>query len=130
MDKFDEKWHDDAEAAVRAERFFRTEYHDRGMVKWQGFFLSDHTEDVQKYTNRRQFARIQQRMPELSAEKLSDILVHAYANHRRVRYQAADKIDNLIPPVITDIIIGLSDDKIIFENTTLPRDYLWWAEEL
>lgn len=30
----------------RAKRFLKTDYADRGMVKWQGYFLSDHTEDV------------------------------------------------------------------------------------
>ncbi|MCG0724137.1 DNA-directed RNA polymerase subunit beta [Lactiplantibacillus plantarum] len=24
-------------------RFFRHDYHDRGLMKWQGFYLSDHT---------------------------------------------------------------------------------------
>jgi len=32
----------------RAAYFFAHDYHERGMVKWQGYFLSDHTEDVKK----------------------------------------------------------------------------------
>ncbi|GEL15175.1 hypothetical protein [Pediococcus cellicola] len=30
------------------ERFFKNDYHDRGMLKWGGFFLSDHTSAIQK----------------------------------------------------------------------------------
>lgn len=32
---------DDPEAT--AAQFFRNDYHDRGMLKWQGYYLSDHT---------------------------------------------------------------------------------------
>ncbi|MCI1923190.1 MAG: hypothetical protein LKJ64_03860 [Lentilactobacillus buchneri] len=28
--------------------FFKHDYHDRGMAKWQGFFLSDHTAALKK----------------------------------------------------------------------------------
>lgn len=27
----------------RVQQFFDHDYHDRGMVKWQGLYLSDHT---------------------------------------------------------------------------------------
>lgn len=27
------------------------EYEDRGILKWQGFFLSDHTEKIEKEIN-------------------------------------------------------------------------------
>ncbi|WP_051393814.1 hypothetical protein, partial [Fructilactobacillus florum] len=30
------------------DRFFKYDYHDRGMVKWQGFYLSDHTTAMNK----------------------------------------------------------------------------------
>lgn len=32
--------------------FFRT-YQDRGMKKWQGFFLSDHTLAIKKIVNKK-----------------------------------------------------------------------------
>ncbi|KRN10379.1 hypothetical protein [Liquorilactobacillus mali] len=31
-----------------AEYFFKNFYQDRGMRKWQGFFLSDHTQALKK----------------------------------------------------------------------------------
>lgn len=31
-----------------AEDFFKNYYQDRGMLKWQGFFLSDHTAALSK----------------------------------------------------------------------------------
>ncbi|KAA8433589.1 hypothetical protein FKV73_02675 [Weissella paramesenteroides] len=41
------------EQLKRAAHFFEHDYQDRGMVKWQGFFLSDHTADVTNYSNHR-----------------------------------------------------------------------------
>ena len=32
----------------QASHFFKHDYHDRGMIKWQGYYLSDHTEHVNK----------------------------------------------------------------------------------
>lgn len=34
--------------------FFEHDYHDRGMVKWQGFYLSDHTAALKKMAKERQ----------------------------------------------------------------------------
>lgn len=31
-----------------AENFFKNYYHDRGMLKWQGFYLSDHLNALKK----------------------------------------------------------------------------------
>ena len=33
--------------------FFEHDYHDRGMVKWQGFYLSDHTAALKKMAKER-----------------------------------------------------------------------------
>ena len=32
-----------SEANLVADNFFKYHYHDRGKIKWQGFFLSEHT---------------------------------------------------------------------------------------
>lgn len=37
---------DDAEAV--AENFFKNYYHDRGKIKWSGYFLSEHTAALRK----------------------------------------------------------------------------------
>lgn len=39
---------DEHDMFERAAYFFSHDYQDRGMVKWQGYYLSDHTEDVKK----------------------------------------------------------------------------------
>lgn len=37
------QFYSDAEADVVADNFFKYYYHDRGKIKWSGFFLSEHT---------------------------------------------------------------------------------------
>lgn len=36
-------FYSDAEADAIANNFFKYYYHDRGKIKWSGFFLSEHT---------------------------------------------------------------------------------------
>lgn len=40
--------YNDAEAETVADRFFKYYYHDRGKMKWAGFFLSEHTAALRK----------------------------------------------------------------------------------
>lgn len=39
------------EANEVADNFFKFHYHDRGKIKWQGFFLSEHTAALKKNKN-------------------------------------------------------------------------------
>lgn len=39
------------DANIIAEQFLKNKYHDRGMLKWQVFFLSDHTSAINKEVN-------------------------------------------------------------------------------
>lgn len=48
------------------------------MVKWQGYFLSDHIEDVGKYSKKRVINRERQDQPEMSQEDISQYLMKAF----------------------------------------------------
>lgn len=41
----------DHEANQVATNFFRYHYHDRGKKKWGGFFLSEHTAQLKKFSD-------------------------------------------------------------------------------
>lgn len=43
-------FYNDAEANEVADQFFKYYYHDRGIKKWGGFFLSEHTAELKKQT--------------------------------------------------------------------------------
>ncbi|SUP61392.1 Uncharacterised protein [Weissella viridescens] len=74
-------------AFQRAKDFFEKEYKDRGMVKWQGFFLSDHVEDVEKYANEREQVEQQEQMPSMTLEEISEVLFDAYRKLETIEYQ-------------------------------------------
>ncbi|KRL27707.1 hypothetical protein FD27_GL000447 [Limosilactobacillus frumenti DSM 13145] len=42
------------QANFMATHFFKYDYHDRGMLKWQGFFLSDHQAALHRRNNHHQ----------------------------------------------------------------------------
>lgn len=42
------RFYDDQTADKVASEFFRYYYHDRGKMKWSGFFLSEHTAALHK----------------------------------------------------------------------------------
>lgn len=43
-------FYNDTAANEVATEFFKNDYHDRGIKKWGGFFLSEHTADLKKFT--------------------------------------------------------------------------------
>lgn len=48
------------------------------MVKWQGFFLRDHTENVAKYSQQRQRNSQRQAHVEMSEKNISQHLLKAF----------------------------------------------------
>ncbi|GAK31579.1 hypothetical protein WOSG25_110570 [Weissella oryzae SG25] len=112
----------------RAKYYFEHDYQDRGMVKWQGYYLSDHTEDVSKYSAKRA-AQIQQKaMPEMSLEEISKILFEAYAKHRQVQIQErAQTITGLKPPIIEGLVLGFDDENVYIGDSAVNFERLMWA---
>ena len=68
----------------RLDDFFRN-YQDRGMKKWAGFFLSDHTAKINQ--SNRQRKTFYPKKPEMSDIEISKVLLTAFANHRKVKIQ-------------------------------------------
>lgn len=112
----------------RAAYFFAHDYHERGMVKWQGYFLSDHTEDVKKKAAEEKAAMQRQRMPEMALIDITNILMHAYADTQTVRVQTNSKSNSgVIPPIIEGPVKGYTDKGVIVGEAEIPFDDLWWA---
>lgn len=70
---------------ARVQHFFDQVYHDRGLMKWQGFYLSDHTAALKqvKAAEHQQLA-IQ---PQQSVVKITQRLAFAYRQHLAVIVQ-------------------------------------------
>ncbi|AVK60346.1 hypothetical protein C5Z25_00495 [Lactobacillus sp. CBA3605] len=97
-------------------RFFTSDYHDRGMVKWQGFYLSDHTSALNK-----QHAQMQltyEERPQQSLQTISTILAASYTQHTLVaiQLQSVDPNGNLFPDQV-GTVSGYNDTDIIINET-------------
>lgn len=58
--------YNDNEAELVADNFFKNYYHDRGKVKWEGFFLSEHTAALHKNKEYIDGTKRNHRMPKCS----------------------------------------------------------------
>lgn len=96
------------EAEARAARFFKTDYHDRGMLKWQGFFLSDHTSALKK-----EYAQpVPNLRPEMNQLEIGSVLSSAWESCAKVSVQLNQVNGNDVPVELHGYVKGYQDDKI------------------
>lgn len=114
-------------------------YPDRGMKKWLGWILSDHSAYMEK-------ASISERpvepKPEQSQETISDILEDAWQNAKIVAVQIGTPYDDRLLPDIEGAVIGHWDDQVYLQlkngdtqsinaadirNVALLNPDRWWA---
>lgn len=89
-------------------------YQDRGMMKWNGFYLSDHTAIMEKDGKRR--SKINRAKEELSQKKIDQIIQKAYTQSRRVSIQLADlDSENHYFDDLIGRIIGQGDQGIYLQ---------------
>lgn len=97
------------------DNFFKNDYYDRGMVKWQGFYLSDHTAALNK-----EDAALKQKFqyrPQQTLETITTILAAAYSRQHEVMIQLNQLDCNHINmPVITTLIHGYNANDIVIDS--------------
>ncbi|QNQ80977.1 hypothetical protein [Lactobacillus sp. PV034] len=95
----------------RIKSFFKN-YHDRGMVKWAGFYLSDHTAKINADYQRRT-KKIRPR-PAMPLSVISEQLLQAFVSHQKVKIQLKIKnIEAQYEPDIEGRVEGYNEDEII-----------------
>lgn len=97
--------------------FFKYDYYDRGMMKWAGFYLSNHTTELKKEQTL-SHNKDQQTIGKQQAEyKIGDGLFHSYVNKRTVSIQLK-RVDINGRPVrrIVGIVVGYNETKVILNN--------------
>lgn len=119
----------------RAKRFFKTDYMDRGMVKWQGYFLSDHTEDVSKYSEKRRDAAERADLQEMSPVAISECLLEAYAQHQPVTIQLRNHtVAGHSSPFYHGMVSGIQGDQLVLLTEKVQRRFLFedilWVGDL
>lgn len=98
-----------------AQRFFQQDYQDRGMLKWGGFYLSDHTSALAKM---HAAERVEQPLPAQTAADVSERLAAAWQSHRPVHLQLNVMDGNQTLTVINGVVLGVFDDQILLQEAT------------
>lgn len=92
----------------------RLGYRDRGIMKWQGMILSDHTEALKKLKKDSLIAEVEIK-EEMTVEEISEEFYTAYATKNPVIIQASIlKNGNYYPDVIA-YVLGFTMDHIILK---------------
>lgn len=86
-------------------------YTDRGIVKWLGMMLSDHSEALKKESRKNQFFDIQAK-PEMTEEEVSNVLYHAFVKKYPVVIQANIIKEGYYYKDVACKISGYAEDKI------------------
>lgn len=92
----------------------RLGYKDRGLMKWQGMILSDHTEALKKI-NKDLLESVVAEKEEMTIESISKVLYQAYATKKPVIIQASILKDGNYYPDVTAYVLGFTMEKIILQ---------------
>lgn len=91
------------------------DYQDRGMVKWLGFYLSEHTAEMNAEKNARDLR--QQRNPQMSELEIADILHRSYLTKSVVEIQLAVLTAEGQPIAdVIGVVCGFDDTLIFLMN--------------
>lgn len=96
----------------RAHDFFANRYVERGMLKWQGYFLSDHTSELNKQAAEK--AQVLEPKPLMSQEDISKLLQRSYAEHYSISLQLfSTSSDSQLKPDTVGMVVGYIDDAVV-----------------
>lgn len=101
-----------------AERLFmeaKQVYQDRGMMKWIGFYLSDHTAVLNKESKERNRINVEKEQMEL--EEIGEVLQQAYLQNKRIAIQleALNDEGNYLDDLIGKIF-GQREEQIYLDE--------------
>lgn len=98
----------------RVEEFFRN-YQDRGMKKWAGFFLSDHSLKINKDNQKRR--TVYCKKSPMTQNEIRKSLMKSFAEHRQIAVQIKEITeDNQVKPNIIGFVEGYQGDAAIISN--------------
>ena len=89
-------------------RYFKNDYRERGKIKWNGFFLSDHTSSLVKEDVQRN--QKTQKLPRIPLNEAQHILQHSCVNYHIVTVQQnIETYDGRLIPNVTGLVNGFTE---------------------
>jgi Glu-tRNA(Gln) amidotransferase subunit E-like FAD-binding protein len=103
-----------------AERFFEHDYVDRGMIKWQGFYLSDHTSALNEENKLKNKALQRVGLPQMTFEEITEVINNAIVKNQTVQIQTNQcDSDGIFEPLVVGKISGYADDDLCINGDEL-----------
>ncbi|APX71439.1 hypothetical protein M5C72_11840 [Companilactobacillus allii] len=100
---------------------FFANYNDRGMKKWQGFYLSDHTIKWAKQDKERN--TIIEILPQQSEEEIGQILFNSFSSGLTVIVQENNlDLEGKIPCEIDGNVLGYNEESVMVNETKVKLD--------
>lgn len=91
------------------------DYNDRGMMKWLGFYLSEHTSEMEKDDRHRK--TVVQRKPAMTESEIAVILETAFLSGNPVSIQQAClNNEGQAEPDLVGEIIGFEDNELFISD--------------
>ncbi|MDG2979035.1 hypothetical protein KNP65_03665 [Latilactobacillus curvatus] len=93
---------------------FLNQYQDRGMMKWQGFYLSDHTASLTKVDREDEIKLNRQHSEQMDLTEIEKCLNQALEKNQVVRVERSLQDQNgYVAPFIEGKIEGYYQDKLM-----------------
>ncbi|GAB6091960.1 hypothetical protein [Furfurilactobacillus curtus] len=95
--------------------FFDHDYVDRGMLKWQGYYLSDHTSALKKEAAIKHEHHLAK--PQQSTMTITKILAQAFTKHQHVSIQClSHRSDGQLMADITGAVLGYQENNVYLSH--------------
>lgn len=109
--------------------FFKQDYHDQGMAKWQGFRLSEHTEAVSQYMADENAQQNAHYHPTMTSIEISQILAEAWQKQLFIQIQlSVQTTEGQIKPIRVGKIQGFTDeDTLLLNQKEIPINSIHWC---
>ncbi|QBO35146.1 DNA polymerase III subunit alpha [Periweissella cryptocerci] len=119
---------DDAYDEERTNIFIR-DASDRGMLKWGGFYLSDHTKVIEQTQADEMAVEARQQHPQQSLSEIGQVLLQAQLKNKTVLLQRAsqDQEHHIAADIIGNLN-GYTDTGIVIAETQVAYDDIWYVE--
>lgn len=115
------------EAERIAQRFFTYDYHDRGMLKWQGFFLSDHASALRREAQQQPEVE----RPHLTETEIGQRLTAAWQKKSPVHVQLNVLDGNHVVQGFDGVVAGYDETMLVLRIKNhyqrLPLEQLRWV---
>lgn len=103
------------------------DYNDRGRLKWAGFYLSDHTEEIDAYNEQRASQNLSKE--QMTNEEISEVLNAAVIKNRLVCIQKEERnAEGYCPDDIIGKILGSDEQGIYVGKDKIHYDELRHVE--